>query len=65
MIERARQLCAKEDNICKSGKSKRATMGAPAAAAMMSDQVWHHLDDTRPDVDMYFILTEVFMRKAI
>ena len=35
VIEMARQLRAKGDNICKSGKSKRATMGAAAAAAMM------------------------------
>ena len=37
-IEMARQLWAKGDNICKSDKSKRATMGAAAAAAMMPDQ---------------------------
>ena len=35
VIEMARQLRAKGDNICKSGKSKRGTLGAAAAAAMM------------------------------
>ena len=35
VIEMARQLRAKGDNICKSGKSKRARMGAAAAAAMI------------------------------
>ena len=51
VIEMARQLWAKGDNICKSGKSKRATIGAAAAAAMMPDQVWHpwyRSDDARP-----------------
>ena len=42
-IEMARQLWAKGDNICKSGKSKGATIGAAAAAAMMPDLVWHRL----------------------
>ena len=34
-VEMARQLWAKGDNICKIGKSRRATLGATAAAAMM------------------------------
>ena len=52
VIEMARLLWAKGDNICKSGKSKRDTIGAAAAAEMMRDQVWHHLDDARPDVQL-------------
>ena len=68
MIETARQLWAKGDNIrvggrelegdnirhivCKSGKSKHAMMGAAAAAAMIPDQVWHHLEDARRDVEL-------------
>ena len=50
VIEMARQLWAKGDNICKSGNLKRATIGATAAAAMMPDQVWHpwyRSDDAR------------------
>ena len=37
MIEMGRKLLAKRDNIHRTGKSKRATMGATAAATMMSD----------------------------
>ena len=40
VIEMARQLWPEGDNICKSGKSKRATIGAAAAAAMMPDLMW-------------------------
>ena len=35
VIEMARLMWAKEVNICESGKSKRATLDAAAAATMM------------------------------